>query len=94
MSEIVDPAIRLAPGHVFAVAPPPKDLTYGFIGHGVDMVPHVWPHAQCVFTSQTDVVVPPTQSGSPSPGPYRLGLPKFIDPEKRMRLQFPWFLQR
>ncbi len=60
----VDPAIRLAPGHAFAMEPPPKDLIYGFIGHGVDMVPRIWPHAECAFTSQTEVVGPTTISDS------------------------------
>ena len=93
MSQTVDPAIRLAPGHAFTVEPPPNDLTYGFIGHGVDMVPQVWPHAQCVFTSQSDVVRPPTHFGSPGPNTSVLGLPRFVTIEQLQARVTPrfWF---
>jgi hypothetical protein len=81
VNNMVDPAIRLAPGHAFTVEPPPKNPTYSFIGHGVDMVPQVWPHAQCAVSSQIEVVGPTTLSDSGLLDPSGLKRPQLISIE-------------
>jgi hypothetical protein len=45
------PAINFALEHSFEVGPDVDQISYGFFGHGVNLVPLVWPNARCIFQS-------------------------------------------
>ena len=64
----IEAAIKLAPEQRFAVEPPPPCIKYCLFGHGVDLVPQVWPHAECVFACHSGVGRSKTSGDNPGSG--------------------------
>jgi hypothetical protein len=49
------PATNVALEHSFEVGPEVDQISFGLFGHGVNLVPLVWPNARCIFQSHMHI---------------------------------------